>query len=208
MGKRLNVQISIISHTLTFLCFHRELWTKSESQPNTCQVEKRSSVWRLLKWSPFVYSFPLFLGCTGEISCRLGNGAKAELLLFKLAAAPSVCTCRSATDRVTLPQKLSIFVSFSHLVKYFHFTLSAHTCHYVSLFKKTWSLFFFSYIYPHCHLSLQFLVNFFCSYPSFLSQCFFFSVVSYISRSCSLLISFFLSVFFLKLCLGFHFLFH
>lgn len=110
MGKRLNVQISIISHTLTFLCFHRELWTKSESQPNTCQVEKRSSVWRLLKWSPFVYSFPLFLGCTGEISCRLGNGAKAELLLFKLAAAPSVCTCRSATDRVTLPQKLSQFL--------------------------------------------------------------------------------------------------
>lgn len=40
-------------------------------------------------------------------------------------------------------------------------------------FQKTWSLFFFSYIYPHCHLSLQFLVNFFCSYPSFLSQCFF-----------------------------------
>lgn len=74
--------------------------------------------------------------------------------------------------------------------------------------QKMWSLFFFSYIYPHCHLSLQFLVNFFFLSLFPLPMFFSLSVVSYISRSCLLLISFFLSVFFFKLCLGFLFLFH
>lgn len=76
-------------------------------------------------------------------------------------------------------------------------------------FQKTWSLFFFSYIYPHCHLSLQFLMNFFCSYPSFLSQCFFLSLLYLTSLALahSLSVSSF-RYFFFKLCLGFHFLFH
>lgn len=75
-------------------------------------------------WSDcFLFFLCLSFGLRGEISGRLGDGARADLPLFNLAAALSGCACRSAADRVTLPQKnLWIFVCLSYLVKYFHVT--------------------------------------------------------------------------------------
>lgn len=137
-------------------------------------------------WSDCLFLFFLFLsfllGSGGELCCRLGNGAKAELLLFNLAAALAVCTFRSAADRVSQPAKTLFFLNFSvstsQSLKYFRFTLSASVCFYL-----------ISTHYPLCHLSSHL-------FPQMFSSSFTFSFFdfSFLSITHSLSVSCFNSV--------------
>lgn len=143
------------SNAAQLLHFPSESHNKCRSEPNTCRVDEQNSVWRLLK-RLFLFYFLFFspLRCSGRparsVSCRLGNGAKAEPPLFNLAAALAVRSRGSSADTVTLPQKHSpcLCLSFSITQIFWFHSLSSYLFLSASPLHQNFPLFLFRYLSP------------------------------------------------------------